>query len=66
VRKCLDWTERKFHVAGMAGAALLDLFRRRKWIKREVDSRVVTITEDGQAALQTHFGIVVPDMSNTQ
>jgi DNA-binding transcriptional ArsR family regulator len=66
VRKCLDWTERKFHVAGMAGAALLDLFRRREWIKREAGSRIVTITGNGKTALKTHFGIVVPEMSKGQ
>jgi DNA-binding transcriptional ArsR family regulator len=59
VRKCLDWTERKFHVAGTAGAALLDLFREREWIKREVGSRVVTITGNGRMAFKTHFGITV-------
>jgi DNA-binding transcriptional ArsR family regulator len=61
VRKCLDWTERKFHLAGTAGAALLDLFRDRKWIKREVGSRVVTITGNGRMALQTHFGITIDE-----
>jgi DNA-binding transcriptional ArsR family regulator len=59
VRKCLDWTERKFHVAGTTGAALLDLFRKREWIKREADSRVVTITGNGKVAFQRHFGIMV-------
>jgi DNA-binding transcriptional ArsR family regulator len=57
VRKCLDWTERKFHLAGTAGAALLDLFREREWIKREVGSRVVTITGNGRMAFKAHFGI---------
>jgi DNA-binding transcriptional ArsR family regulator len=59
VRKCLDWTERKFHVAGTTGAALLDLFRKREWIKREAGSRVVTITGNGKVAFQRHFGIMV-------
>ncbi len=59
VRRCLDWTERKYHVAGTTGAALLDLFRKRAWIKREASSRVVTITGNGKVAFQTHFGIIV-------
>ena len=59
VRKCLDWTERKFHVAGTTGAALLDLLRKREWIKREAGSRVVTITGNGKVAFQRHFGIMV-------
>src|ERR1700730_5464402 len=57
VRKCLDWTERKFHLAGTAGAALLDLFRERELIKQEVGSRVVTITGNGRMAFKAHFGI---------
>jgi DNA-binding transcriptional ArsR family regulator len=61
VRKCLDWTERKFHLAGIAGAALLDLFGEREWIKREVGSRVVTITGNGRMAFKTHFGIMVKE-----
>jgi DNA-binding transcriptional ArsR family regulator len=61
VRKCLDWTERKFHVAGTAGAALLDLFRKREWIKQEVGSRVIRITENGRMAFKTHFGIMVKE-----
>jgi len=61
VRKCLDWTERKFHVAGTAGAALLDLFRKREWIKQEVGSRVVTITGNGRMAFKMHFGIMVKE-----
>jgi DNA-binding transcriptional ArsR family regulator len=59
VRKCLDWTERKFHVAGTTGAALLDLFRKREWIRREAGSRVVTITGNGKVSFQRHFGIIV-------
>jgi DNA-binding transcriptional ArsR family regulator len=59
VRKCLDWTERKFHVAGTVGAALLELFRKRKWIRREAGSRIVTITPGGRAAFKAHFGIVI-------
>jgi DNA-binding transcriptional ArsR family regulator len=59
VRRCLDWTERKFHIAGTVGAALLDLFRSREWIKQEVGSRIVTITDDGRAAFKTHFGITI-------
>jgi DNA-binding transcriptional ArsR family regulator len=59
VRQCLDWTERKFHVAGATGAALLDLFREREWIKQEAGSRVATITGKGKRAFQTHFEIMV-------
>jgi hypothetical protein len=66
MRKCLDWTERKSHVAGTVGAALLDLFREREWIKRQVGSRVVTITDNGKTGLRTHFGIAVPEMPKSQ
>ncbi len=57
VRKCLDWTERRFHLAGSLGGALLDLFRRRGWLKRHPGSRLVTITAEGKQALQDIFGV---------
>jgi DNA-binding transcriptional ArsR family regulator len=57
VRKCLDWTERKYHLAGSVGAALLDLFRRRSWLKRQPGSRLVKITEEGRHAFQEIFGV---------
>jgi DNA-binding transcriptional ArsR family regulator len=59
VRKCLDWTERRFHIAGTLGAALLVLFRQRSWLKRQPDSRLVTITDQGKQAFRDIFEVQI-------
>jgi DNA-binding transcriptional ArsR family regulator len=59
VRKCLDWTERRFHIAGTLGAALLVLFRQRSWLKRQPDSRLVTITDEGKQAFRDIFEVQI-------
>jgi hypothetical protein len=49
-RRCLDWTERRPHLAGALGAAVLDRFVAMKWAAR-TDSRTVRITTKGAAGL---------------
>ncbi|MFZ6760730.1 ArsR/SmtB family transcription factor [Undibacterium sp. Ji50W] len=56
-RCCIDLTERRPHLAGVLGAALLDLFVRETWILRTQRSRMVTITPQGQQALQKMWGL---------
>jgi DNA-binding transcriptional ArsR family regulator len=48
-RACLDWSERRHHLAGALGAALLDHIYDRGWAKRAANSRVVTFTKTGAA-----------------
>ena len=55
-RACVDLTQRRPHVGGAVGAALLDLYVRRGWILRARRSRVVTITPTGQEAFRRTFG----------
>jgi hypothetical protein len=54
---CLDWSERKPHIGGALGAALLQMAMRLRWIEREFDSRVLHITRLGQRELSARFGI---------
>jgi DNA-binding transcriptional ArsR family regulator len=54
---CLDWSERRDHVGGALGAALLDLAIRRKWVARELDSRALTITADGRREMHKHLDL---------
>jgi DNA-binding transcriptional ArsR family regulator len=54
---CLDWSERKPHIGGALGAALLQMAMQRKWVERELDSRVLHITRLGQRELAARFGI---------
>ena len=54
-RACLDWSERRHHLAGALGAALLARIVDLGWAKRAKDSRVVVITANGEQALQKMF-----------
>ncbi|MGV2974893.1 ArsR/SmtB family transcription factor [Roseibium alexandrii] len=56
-RPCLDWSERRNHLAGAVGAALLSRFQQNKWLRREPDSRVVHISLKGDAELKALFPI---------
>jgi DNA-binding transcriptional ArsR family regulator len=47
-RRCLDWTERKPHLAGALGAALFVRLAELGWIARKRDSRVVRVTHLGE------------------
>jgi DNA-binding transcriptional ArsR family regulator len=51
-RACLDWTERRHHLAGALGSALLDLITRQRWARRAADSRVLHFSTLGEAALR--------------
>ena len=48
VRACLDWTERRPHVAGSLGAALLDVFLQRGWAARRPDGRALNLSTAGR------------------
>jgi len=58
-RLCLDWSERRHHIAGAVGAALYRTFLARNWIRRVEASRTVDFTPPGREALRRHFGIDV-------
>lgn len=55
-RRCLDWTERRPHVAGALGAALLERFIERRWLARTPGSRALRITTYGSHGL-TSLGV---------
>lgn len=56
-RTCLDWSERRPHIAGKLGAALLDRLLELKWVKRVPDSRALHVTAAGQRGLATTFAL---------
>lgn len=56
---CVDWSERRPHVAGALGAALLALALRRKWVVRDLDSRILGVTPAGRREMRARFGVVV-------
>lgn len=54
-RQCLDWSERRSHLAGRLGRALLTHFEAAGWVRRSAGSRVVTFTPPGLRAFDQHF-----------
>jgi DNA-binding transcriptional ArsR family regulator len=58
-RACLDWTERRHHLAGALGAALLSSFRAREWLVPRNVPRALRLTTAGRRALANHFDIDV-------
>jgi DNA-binding transcriptional ArsR family regulator len=51
-RACLDWSERRHHLAGALGAVLLNHIYDRGWAKRAANSRVVSFTNAGAARFE--------------
>ena len=56
-RPCLDWSERRPHVAGLVGAEIWRRCLELGWFKRERDSRALRVTPLGRAGLLDTFGI---------
>jgi DNA-binding PadR family transcriptional regulator len=56
---CLDWSERRSHLGGAAGAALLGVALKRRWVMQDLDSRALSVTRQGQRELLARFGIDV-------
>jgi DNA-binding transcriptional ArsR family regulator len=54
---CVDWSERRPHLAGALGAAVLNLALKRKWVLPDLDSRVLSVTRAGQREMMTRFGL---------
>ena len=50
VRACTDWTERRPHLAGALGAAILTSMLDRGWLARRPDGRALNITSRGRGA----------------
>jgi DNA-binding transcriptional ArsR family regulator len=57
IRPCLDWTERRTHLAGVVGAALCSWALGRHLVKRIGSGRALKITPDGQRAFGEYFGL---------
>jgi DNA-binding transcriptional ArsR family regulator len=54
---CLDWSERRSHVGGVLGAAMLQNALSRKWVEQDLDSRALSLTSAGRRALRAHLGM---------
>jgi len=56
-RRCLDWSERRYHLAGSLGAALASRFLQLKWIARVPGCRTVRLADKGEAALRAQLAL---------
>jgi DNA-binding transcriptional ArsR family regulator len=54
---CLDWSERRPHIGGALGAALLKAAVKRKWVIQELDSRALSVTSLGRREISSRFGL---------
>lgn len=55
-KACLDRSERRPHLAGALGGALLAAFEGRGWVKRSRGSRVVRVTAEGEKGMEGWLG----------
>jgi DNA-binding transcriptional ArsR family regulator len=55
-RECLDWSERRSHLAGSLGRALLSRFEELGWARRNQATRVVTFSREGERRFGELFG----------
>jgi DNA-binding transcriptional ArsR family regulator len=56
-RACLDWTERRPHVAGQVGAAILTALLDLRWVRRAPSGRALQLTPSGTRGLHAALGL---------
>lgn len=54
---CVDWSERRPHLGGAVGAALLKVALERKWVTQELDSRILAVTGLGHREMLARFNL---------
>lgn len=54
---CVDWSERRPHLGGSLGAALLKAALKRKWVMPDLDSRALEVTSFGRREMSSRFGL---------
>lgn len=58
-RACLDWSERRYHLAGALGASLCGRLIALEWLERQPGSRALRVSNAGRRAFQQCFGVRV-------
>lgn len=56
-KACTDLTEKRFHIAGALGSALLNAFIEKNWLIKRQNSRILNITPEGKDAFLKWFKI---------
>jgi DNA-binding transcriptional ArsR family regulator len=54
---CVDWSERRPHLGGALGAALLKTAIKKRWVVPDLDSRALSITAAGRREMRARFGL---------
>jgi len=54
---CIDWSERRPHLAGALGAALFAAALERRWFARDRDTRALTVTATGRREVRARLGL---------
>lgn len=58
-RTCVDWTERRFHLSGVVGAAITTRCFDLGWVRRERNPRALQITPKGREGFRRSFGFSI-------
>ena len=64
-RTCLDWTQRRMHLAGAVGAGLAAALLERDWLRRAGTGRGLTVTAAGAQGLRASFGVNMSELRGT-
>jgi DNA-binding transcriptional ArsR family regulator len=56
---CVDWSERRPHIGGAVGAALLRVALKRRWVTQELDSRALKVTALGRREMLARFDLQI-------
>ena len=59
LRPCLDWSERRPHIAGSLATALLDKMLHEDWLRKTTDSRALIVTAKGKKEFQSRLGVTI-------
>jgi DNA-binding transcriptional ArsR family regulator len=62
-KPCLDWSERRHHIAGWLGSEITKLFFEQNWITKSEKSRAVQLTTKGIIAVHEQLGIKIENQS---
>ncbi len=65
-RPCLDWSERRHHLGGALGAALLQRLLERGWARRDKDSRVLHFSAEGELALRAWIAPAAGEVASNE
>lgn len=58
-KQCLDWSERRPHLAGQLGADLLQIMFKKKWFRKVQFSRELIVTAKGRQEIYELLGVAL-------